>query len=50
MTEEDSENSQIIEDKPMEKSEEKILDNDDNENHVESTNTTDNRGDSGSPV
>eukprot|EP00105_Crassostrea_gigas_P014163 XP_011430726.1 PREDICTED: rho guanine nucleotide exchange factor 11 isoform X29 [Crassostrea gigas] len=50
VTEEDSENSQIIEDKPMEKSEEKILDNDDNENHVESTNTTDNRGDSGSPV
>ncbi|XP_061164870.1 rho guanine nucleotide exchange factor 11-like isoform X5 [Saccostrea echinata] len=47
---ENSEKSQIIEDKLSEKSEEKILDNEDNENNLESTNTTDNREDSGSPV
>ncbi|XP_078323651.1 rho guanine nucleotide exchange factor 11-like isoform X5 [Crassostrea virginica] len=47
---EDSEKSQIIDDKQNEKSEEKILDNDDNDNNVESTKTTDNRRDSGSPV
>ncbi|XP_062571786.1 rho guanine nucleotide exchange factor 11-like isoform X7 [Saccostrea cucullata] len=47
---EDSEKSQIIEDKLSEKSEEKILENEDNENNIESTNTTDNREDSGSPV
>ncbi|XP_056012880.1 rho guanine nucleotide exchange factor 11-like isoform X45 [Ostrea edulis] len=47
---EDREKCQIIEDKLSEKLEEKILDNDDNENNLESTNTTDNKRDSGSPV
>jgi hypothetical protein len=46
----DHEKCQIIEDKLSEKLEEKILDNDDNENNLESTNTTDNKRDSGSPV